>query len=152
MKGSQVGAQAMLSANVAQTSDERSGSMPILLCFFRKHIFTRLRLLSLQVASEMAKPASEFQVKETVPEIERSCRADLAHFPDPTVQLQLQLQLAITAERYSEASRCKPASHGSADPSLSDCPHTVRTVSAQSTSTLWFDTNQGVASHTMPWG
>ena len=55
----------------------------------------------------MARPASEFQVKETVPEIEKSCRADLAHFPDPTVQLQLQLQLAITAERYSEASRCE---------------------------------------------
>jgi hypothetical protein len=62
----------------------------------------------MQVASQMARPASEFQVKETVPEIERSCRADLAHFPDPTVQLQLQLQLAITAERYSEASRCEP--------------------------------------------
>lgn len=53
----------------------------------------------------MARPASEFQVKETVSEIERSCRADLAHFPDPTVQLQLALQLAITGERYSEASR-----------------------------------------------
>lgn len=45
------------------------------------------------------------QVKETVSEIARSCRADLAHFPDPTVQLQLALQLAITGERYSEASR-----------------------------------------------
>lgn len=53
----------------------------------------------------MARPATEFQVKETVPEIEKSCRADLAHFPDPTVQLQLRLQLAITAERYSEAAR-----------------------------------------------
>jgi hypothetical protein len=68
---------------------------------------TTLHPLLTQVASQMARPASEFQVKETVPEIEKSCRADLAHFPDPTVQLQLQLQLAITAERYSEASRCE---------------------------------------------
>lgn len=67
-----------------------------------------LRMLSAyaQVASQMARPASDFQVKETVSEIERSCREDLAHFPDPTVQLQLQLQLAITGERYSEAGRC----------------------------------------------
>jgi hypothetical protein len=71
---------------------------------------TLLHCLKMQVASQMARPASEFQVKETVPEIEKSCRADLAHFPDPTVQLQLQLQLAITAERYSEASRCEPMS------------------------------------------
>ncbi len=53
----------------------------------------------------MARPASEFLVKETVTEIERSCRSDLAHFPDPTVQLQLALQLAITGERYGEAAR-----------------------------------------------
>ncbi len=59
-----------------------------------------------QVAAQMARPAAEFQAHETVTEIEQSCRRDLAHFPDPTVQLQLELQLAIAAERYSEAARC----------------------------------------------
>jgi bifunctional DNase/RNase len=60
-----------------------------------------------KVAAQMARPAMEFQVKETVTEIERSCRSDLAHFPDPTVQLQLALQLAIMGERYGEAARLR---------------------------------------------
>jgi uncharacterized protein len=54
----------------------------------------------------MAAPAERLLlVQETRSDIERSCRDELLHHPDPTVMLKLHLQLAIAEERYEDAER-----------------------------------------------
>ncbi len=55
----------------------------------------------------MSHPAAEIAIRtETITDIDRTCREDVANTKDPTIGLQLELQLAISRERYSEAARC----------------------------------------------
>lgn len=60
------------------------------------------------VAAKMSHPAAEIAIRtETITDIDRTCREDVANTKDPTIGLQLELQLAISRERYSEAARLR---------------------------------------------
>jgi bifunctional DNase/RNase len=61
-----------------------------------------------QVAAQMAAPVDKLLLaQETRSDIERSCRDELLHHPDPTVMLKLQMQVAVAEERYEDAERLK---------------------------------------------
>lgn len=58
----------------------------------------------------MARPL-ESAPPQTHSDIEKSCRAELKRYPDPTVVHKVNLQVAIAEERYADAARCVNLSH-----------------------------------------
>ena len=54
----------------------------------------------------MGQPVVEIQLKpESSVDIKRSCKEDILHYPDPTLHLQLQLQLAIANDDFTTAAQ-----------------------------------------------
>ena len=64
-----------------------------------------------QVAHRMSKPLQELALRpESAVDIRRTCKEDLDHYPDATLHLQLQLQLAIANDDFERAALCAPPS------------------------------------------
>ena len=62
-----------------------------------------------QVAHRMSKPLADLALRpESAVDIRRSCKEDLDHYPDVTLHLQLQLQLAIANDDFERAGQCGP--------------------------------------------
>ena len=60
-----------------------------------------------QVAHRMSKPLQELALRpESAVDIRRTCKEDLDHYPDATLHLQLQLQLAIAVDDFERAALC----------------------------------------------
>ena len=58
----------------------------------------------------MGRPVVEIQLKpESSVDIKRSCKEDILHYPDPTLHLQLQLQLAIANDDFTTAAQYVPS-------------------------------------------
>ena len=52
----------------------------------------------------MSKPLQELALRpESAVDIRRTCKEDLDHYPDATLHLQLQLQLAIANDDFERA-------------------------------------------------
>lgn len=57
----------------------------------------------------MSKPLQELALRpESAVDIRRTCKEDLDHYPDATLHLQLQLQLAIANDDFERATLCAP--------------------------------------------
>ena len=55
----------------------------------------------------MSKPLQELALRpESAVDIRRTCKEDLDHYPDATLHLQLQLQLAIANDDFERAALC----------------------------------------------
>ena len=55
----------------------------------------------------MSKPLQELALRpESAGDIRRTCKEDLDHYPDATLHLQLQLQLAIANDDFERAALC----------------------------------------------
>ena len=56
----------------------------------------------------MGQPVMEPHLKpDSLLDIKRSCKDDILHYPDPTLHLQLQLQLAIANDDFKSAVQCE---------------------------------------------
>ena len=65
-----------------------------------------------QVAHRMSKPLADLALRpESAVDIRRSCKEDLDHYPDVTLHLQLQLQLAIANDDFERAAQCARSHH-----------------------------------------
>lgn len=59
-----------------------------------------------QLAAGVSGGNSTGTLSETHADIVKSCKEECSLYRDPTVMEQLQLQMAVEAERYEEASQC----------------------------------------------
>ena len=61
-------------------------------------------MIASQVAAIMGQRMVEMQLKAESPvDIKRTCKDDILHYPDPTLHLQLDLQLAIANDDFTSA-------------------------------------------------
>ena len=71
----------------------------------------------------MGQPVVDMQLTPESPlDIKRSCKDDILYYPDPTLHLQLQLQLAIANDDFASAVQCAQGPFGQVLGLSPQCP------------------------------